>query len=254
MNCDSRSRTGGGGGEHVLTDSELVQRLRLRDPAAFRWLSDNHLPSIWRFVCVRVDGDQHLAEDIVSETMLALLAAVGADAEPESDVAAQPQTGTEIMNPGGWLRTVAARKVQDHYRAVARVRHLIDDARDGAVETFNKDAAADDPVKQTEHQERRAEIRDIMDELCDQYRTALEWKYLERFSVREIASRWQTTEKAVESILFRARGEFRSRLKRRDRQESPPPASASQGPRNATRQPDMESKQVQKSSLPDPAM
>jgi len=239
-----------------LTDSELVQRLRRRDPAAFRWLSDCHLPSIWRFVCVRVDGDQHLAEDIVSETMLALLAAVGTDAEPETDAPALPQAGTEIVNPGGWLRTVAARKVQDHYRAVARVRHLIDDARNGTVETGRADAGESDPAKQTEQQERRAEIRNIMDELPEQQRMALEWKYLDKLSVREIAARWQITEKAVESILFRARGEFRTRLNRRDRQDSRPSvsSSASHTQRNGARPTDTESKHEHNAPLPDSAM
>ena len=51
-----------------------------------------------------------------------------------------------------------------------------------------------------------------MGELSDQHRTALEWKYLDKLSVREIADRWETSEKAVESILFRARRELRMRL------------------------------------------
>lgn len=235
--------------EHSLTDSELVHRLRQRDPAAFRCLSESHLPSIWRFVYVRVDGDQHLAEDIVSETILALLAAVGTDAE------SQPDEGSEIQNPGGWLRTVAARKVQDHYRAVARVRHLIDGARQGTIVTGNADTSAsdNDPAQQSEHQERRAEIREVMDGLSEQYRTALEWKYLDKLSVRDIAARWQTTEKAVESILFRARGEFRVQIERRNRMASAPPASASQTASNGTRASDQDL-MMQKSPLPDAVM
>ena len=49
-----------------------------------------------------------------------------------------------------------------------------------------------------------------MDGLTDQHRLALEWKYVDGLSVRDMAHRWSTTEKAVESILFRARNEFRS--------------------------------------------
>ncbi|MGE3778438.1 MAG: hypothetical protein AB7F89_14730, partial [Pirellulaceae bacterium] len=41
-----------------------------------------------------------------------------------------------------------------------------------------------------------------------------EWKYLDGLSVREIAVRWEMTEKAAESVLFRARREFRDRLAR----------------------------------------
>ena len=59
-----------------MNDSDLVRQLRTRDPAAFQCLSERYLPSVWRFVYTRVDGDSHLAEDIVSETVLALVQAV----------------------------------------------------------------------------------------------------------------------------------------------------------------------------------
>ena len=88
--------------EATLKESDLVQRLRKRDPAAFQCLSERYLPSVWRFVFTRVDGDSHLAEDIVSETLLALVRAV-------SD-----ESAAAIENPGGWLRSVANHKVQDH--------------------------------------------------------------------------------------------------------------------------------------------
>ena len=37
----------------------------------------------------------------------------------------------------------------------------------------------------------------------------LEWKYLDGLSVRDMAERLGETEKAVESVLYRARREFR---------------------------------------------
>ena len=58
--------------EHAGAD-DLVRRLRERDPAAFQCLNERYLPSVWRFVFTRVDGDSHLAEDIVSETVFGLL-------------------------------------------------------------------------------------------------------------------------------------------------------------------------------------
>jgi RNA polymerase sigma-70 factor (ECF subfamily) len=159
------------------------------------------LPSLWRFVYTRVDGDRHVAEDIVAETMLAFIQAVDRESDEPS-----------ILNPGGWLRAVAANKVQDYLRATVRVRRLVDEAR------RNADVAndADDPAKRNEREERRVEVRQVMDQLPERYRIALEWKYLDKLSVREIAERWGTKEKAVESILFRARCEFRERLKKKD--------------------------------------
>lgn len=176
-----------------MNDSDFVQALREQDPAAVQHLAECFLPSVWRFVYVRVDGDRHLAEDIVSEAALALVRAAAA--------------GSAIENPSAWLRSVANHKVQDHYRAAARVRHLIDQGRQA------EDTAEDnDPAARQELTERRREIRRVMDELPERHRLALEWKYIDKLSVREIAGRLETTEKAAESILFRARREFRDKL------------------------------------------
>jgi RNA polymerase sigma factor (sigma-70 family) len=180
-----------------LNESDLVQGLRDRNPAAVQYLSDCYLPSVWRFVYVRVGGDRHLAEDIVSETVLALIRAAAA---PEA----------VIDNLGGWLRSVAGNKVADHFRAAARVQHLMDRAAPAS-------ASADqtDPASRQELEEQRTEVRRVMDQLPPQYRMALEWKYLDKLSVREIGQRLQLTEKAAESILFRARRDFRDRLNHR---------------------------------------
>ena len=186
-----------------MNDSDLVEGLRRQDSAAVRHLSECLLPSIWRFVYFRVKGDQHLAEDIVSDTVLALVKAV---AEPEGDV----------LSPSAWLRTVAVHKIQDHFRAVARVQHLIDQA---AAVLEQKQAI--EPSSQEEVNEQRATVRKVMDDLPEPHRLALEWKYVDHLSVREIAGRMATTEKSVEAILFRARRDFREALGRLDRDDVP---------------------------------
>jgi RNA polymerase sigma factor (sigma-70 family) len=191
-----------------LNDSELVQGLRRQDPAAMQWLCDCYLPSLWRFVYTRVGGDAHLAEDITSETVLAMLTLLRTGEAGEASQA-------EIENLAGWLRTVAQRRIADHFRAVSRVQHLLE--RGGGTERSEVNPAA-----QLEIEENRAAVRQAMDELCDQHRLALEWKYLDHLSVREIAARWGITEKSVESILFRARRELRERLEN-DQQAEPSP-------------------------------
>ena len=186
-----------------MNDIDLVRRLREKDPKAVQHLNECYLPSVWRFVFVRVDGNHHLAEDIVSETVLALIRAAASDE-------------TEIVNPVGWLRAVANRKVQDHYRAVARVQHLIDQVK----HTASSNEIESDPAKLLELKERRAEVRQVMDDLPEQHRIALEWKYIDKLSVREIAMRLDMSEKAAESVLFRARRDFRERISTTESEEA----------------------------------
>lgn len=186
-----------------MNDSLLVQGLREQKPAAVQHLTECYLPSVWRFVYARVGRDLHLAEDVVSETVLALIRAA---ADPEAD----------ISNPGGWLRSVASNKVNDHFRAAARVQHLIDQAKQ-----TTEVADFDEPSGNQEQEERRAEIRSVMDGLPEQHRLALEWKYIDKLSVRSIADRMDVSEKAAESILFRARRDFKDRVLRIDKEDSP---------------------------------
>lgn len=195
-----------------MHDSDLVQGLREQDSRAVQHLTECYLPTIWRFVLAQVRGDCHLAEDIVSETVLALVRAAKGEFEVQSVVA--------------WLRTVAANKIRDHFRAVARVQHLLNQASH-AIESKK-----DEPTVTQESRERQHEVRAILDGLPEQHRLALEWKYIEQLTVREIADRFSTTEKAVESTLFRARQAFRQAIESRQRREaarSPAPNGA--GPR-----------------------
>lgn len=181
----------------MLNDSALVDGLRRHDPAAIRYLSETCLPAVWRFAYARAKADRHLAEDIVSDAVLALLKVV---ADPT----------VEIGSLVGWLRTVVSNKVADHYRAVARVQHLIDQAKQSPPLTESNDA-----VQQQEDAEQREMVRCVLELLPEQVRIALEWKYIEQISVREISNRLGLTEKAVESILFRGRREFRERMSQR---------------------------------------
>lgn len=177
-----------------LNDVELIEGLRDHDPAAAKHLHDCFVPSIWRFVYFRVDQNPHIAEDIVADSVLALVDAVAA--------------GMLIRRPLPWLRKVAVRRIQDHFRAVARVQKLISQAEQQA-----GDGGVADPADQHDQKLQQQAVRDAMAQLPDVYQLGLELKYLDHLSVKEMAKRMSTTEKAVESILFRARGALRKQLK-----------------------------------------
>ena len=94
------------------------------------------------------------------------------------------------------------------------MQHLIDQAKQTRPVSSNEDAVAAQELL-----ERREEIRNVLGLLPEQSRLALEWKYVDKLSVREIADRLSVTEKAAESILFRGRREFRERMLLKGAQE-----------------------------------
>jgi RNA polymerase sigma-70 factor (ECF subfamily) len=176
-----------------LTDVELLYGARRGDAEAWRTLYARYLPFVWRQAHTLL-GDPHAAEDVTSEVMLALLRNID-------------NLESEVPKLGGWLRTVVRCKVADHQRALIRARTKM------AVAATR--LAADDaqtqpaPSVPLEVVETKSRVHLALDALPDRQRIVLEWKYLDALSVREMAERLGETEKAVESVLYRARREFR---------------------------------------------
>jgi RNA polymerase sigma-70 factor (ECF subfamily) len=179
-----------------VTDADLIRAVQAGDAAALETLYQRYLPPVWRFAVARLAGDTAAAEDVVSETFLAAVRRVGR---------LQPEGGTLV----GWLLGIARHKVGDVYRRRARVHT-------GAAAEERAAAADADPSAPLESAETRARVAEALETLPDEQRIALEWKYLEKLSVRDIADRLGRTEKAAETILYRARKAFREAYDRRD--------------------------------------
>jgi RNA polymerase sigma factor (sigma-70 family) len=76
-------------------------------------------------------------------------------------------------------------------------------------DTYSNGRASGSPSAPLEVEETRSEVLRVLDELPDRQRVVLEWKYLDALRVREIAERLGDSEKAIETVLYRARREFR---------------------------------------------
>ena len=173
-----------------LTDADLLRGAQRGDAEAWRTLYERSLPAVWRQAYALV-GDVHVAEDITSETMLALLKNID-------------RLETDAPKIAGWLRVVVRCKAADHQRSAIRTRNKLTIAA-GAVDGQTDNG----PSLPLETEETRAQVLRILDELPDRQRVVLEWKYLDALRVREIAERLGDSEKAVETVLYRARREFR---------------------------------------------
>ncbi|MHC4403872.1 MAG: RNA polymerase sigma factor [Planctomycetota bacterium] len=161
------------------TDQELIRRIRQGDSDAVAELYERCAPIVWRYVFARMRRDTHASQDVLSETFLAAIRSL--------------KDGTTTENVAGWLTGIARNKTADWHRR--REKSATTDA-----EPATQDTSSASEV-----------VADVLDALADDERVVLEWKYLDRCTVREIAERLGRTEKAVEGLLYRARKAFRAR-------------------------------------------
>jgi RNA polymerase sigma-70 factor (ECF subfamily) len=173
-----------------LTDADLLLAARRGDAEAWRTLHQRYLPAVWRQAYALV-ADVHAAEDITSETMLALLRGID-------------RIDAEAPKIAGWLAAVVRFKAADYQRSVIRARQKLSFVAMTAAE-----GETASPLAPLEVAETREAVLSVLNELPERQRAVLEWKYLDALGVREIAERLGETEKAVEAVLYRARREFR---------------------------------------------
>ena len=173
-----------------LTDADLLRGAQCGDSDAWKALYERYLPSVWRQACALID-DAHVAEDVTSETMLALLRGIR-------------ELDADVPSLGAWLRTVVHRKAMDHHRQAYRRRAKFPASGDAAEE-----CAARESRQPLEIAETCARVQIVLEEISERQRIVLQWKYVDNLGVREMAERLGETEKAVESVLYRARREFR---------------------------------------------
>ncbi len=136
---------------------------------------------VFGYLLVRC-GSRPVAEDLTAETFIAAARAV-------------EKGPLEEVTPG-WLRTVARRRLVDHWRAEARERRRVDL---GTLVRGSGEAPAGDPddlVDQALHS------------LNTRQRAALTLRYFDDYAVSEVAAALDISYKATESLLMRARRAF----------------------------------------------
>jgi RNA polymerase sigma-70 factor (ECF subfamily) len=144
-------------------------------------LYDRALPQVYGYLMGRC-GDRAVAEDLTSETFLAVAAA-------RQDV---PLTV-------GWLIGVARHKLVDHWRWQARQARLF-----RAIE-----GSADDVEDPWDVELNGWLAHEVLARLAPQHRAALTLRYVDGLSVPEAATILDRSVDATEALLVRARREFR---------------------------------------------
>jgi RNA polymerase sigma-70 factor (ECF subfamily) len=168
---------------------------------AVQALADAALAPLYNFCLYRVGRDRHLCEEVVQDTLVRAIRDL-AQYDP-------PRAGDNIFP---WLTGLArneiSRVLSRHKSAVSLEamwakmdRELLAIYSKLEQEPFGADLL--------QRQETRELVNTTMSQLPPHYRDALEAKYLSGRTVRDLAALWSISEKAVESLLTRARQAFR---------------------------------------------
>lgn len=171
------------------------------DGDAVRLLADAMLQPLFGFCLYRVGRNRHLCEEVVQETLVRALR--------QLDRYDPDRAGGNIYP---WLTGLARNEIQRVWtreKAAVSLQTLWAKMDTELLALFARleDEPFGDELLQRE--ETRQLVSTTMSQLPPHYREALEAKYLDGQSVRTLAGLWQQSEKAVESLLSRARHAFR---------------------------------------------
>jgi RNA polymerase sigma-70 factor (ECF subfamily) len=151
------------------------------------WVSlfDRGLREVYGYLLHRC-GNQALAQDLTSETMLTVARTVKAGHDAELSV--------------GWLITVARNKLIDHWRRTAveerALRAVAGEWTDTAWGAFELEPGV---------------AVEVLHRLAAQHRAVLTLRYLDGLSLAETARLLGRTEQATQALLARAKNEFRDK-------------------------------------------
>lgn len=151
-------------------------------------LFDREFDAVYQFVLARA-GDRSVADEVASETFLAAAQSLESGAE---DTIGLP-----------WLYVVARRRLVDYWRRTERDRNRIDRLLE--LDPSSRARGADDRYPS----ERRGNaVLVALQSLPERQRAAIALRYLDDYSVSEVAQAMDIPYRAAESLLSRGRRSF----------------------------------------------
>jgi RNA polymerase sigma-70 factor, ECF subfamily len=180
----------------LQTDIGAVRRMARGDQRAAHELIEAHGDGLFRFVMRRTDGCAEDAEELVQDTFVTAVRLGG--------------TFDGSCSVFTWLCSLARLKISDRLKERSRLKRdpggfmlsFDDDSRKALRNVHDPSASLDDLVDSLD---RVRLVQTLLDSMTPEQREAVILRYVEQFSVREIAGMMKRTEKAVERLLERAK-------------------------------------------------
>jgi RNA polymerase sigma-70 factor (ECF subfamily) len=182
-------------------DRADMEKLQRGHDAALNDLMARHATGVFHFLC-RMLGNEDDANDLAQETFVRVF-------KSSKSFRAEQRFST-------WLFTIAANLARNHFRWRSRHPNISLDAENSETEQSLGDTlpgSSPTPNQAALAGERAAAVRSAVQCLPEDLRAALVLCEWEERSVAEAATILETTPKAVESRLYRARQTLREQLK-----------------------------------------
>ena len=155
-------------------------------------LFDRHFGEVYAYIAFRIAPDMDAARDLSQDVFTAAMESLGSLRDSNA--------------ARSWLLQIAKNKVADHFRQRAKRNHI---SLSSVLDAYERMAAGRTDQQVRARQERALLVSMIMQQLPQKQIDMLEDKYIRDLSVESMAKLHNTTPKAIESALSRAREAFR---------------------------------------------
>jgi RNA polymerase sigma-70 factor (ECF subfamily) len=181
-----------------IDDKNLVKQMLAGDEAAFHRFFDEYFARLYRFASIRLGDDPDSTREVVHLTMSKALRKL-------ANYRGESQLFT-------WLCAICRNETTDWLRRHGRYREHIVLTEDfpeirAAVDSFRAPQSGN-PDALAQRAETIRLVQVALDRLPGHYGNALEWKYIEGYSVTEVAAKLGVGQEAAQSLLARARRAF----------------------------------------------
>ncbi|MFN8439336.1 MAG: sigma-70 family RNA polymerase sigma factor [Caldilineaceae bacterium] len=174
------------------SEEQLLEAAMKYDEAALGELYDRYETKIYTYIYRRT-GEEMIAEDLTAQVFMKMLQAIREEKAWHSSFS-------------GWLYRIAHNLVIDYYRQRDR---------QGQVSLDDNPTLSDnnsDPVENVAAQMEAEQVRFAMRQLTDEQAEVLSLRFLEGYSIQEVALMMNKTEGAIKALQYRAVATLRQLL------------------------------------------
>jgi len=178
----------------IWTDEDL-DKIKKRDPKILDRIYKEYKDKVYNFLIIKTRGNSSIVDEVFCETFHSVLISA-------------PKLKT-AKNIQAWLLQIASRRLNDFLRKEYREKRYLDSIKNKE-NTVYESKAHDDVEKNQEILMINMALKNVK----DKYKKILNLKYIEKKSQQEIADAIGQSITAVNSLLQRAREQFKKEFKK----------------------------------------